>query len=83
LLWLPYFVFLPRLLLLLLLLQLVKEVVNPDAEIVYRENTADDPSRRRPDISKMQAKYGWEPRVPLQEGLALMVDDFKKRLHVE
>jgi UDP-glucuronate decarboxylase len=61
----------------------VKEVVNPDAEIVYRENTADDPSRRRPDITKMKAKYGWEPQVPLREGLALMVDDFKKRLHVE
>jgi UDP-glucuronate decarboxylase len=65
------------------LLQLVKEVVNPDAEIVFRENTADDPSRRRPDITKMKNKYGWQPQVPLREGLALMVDDFKKRLHVE
>lgn len=63
--------------------QLVKEVVNPNAEIVFRENTADDPSRRRPDISKMRAKYGWQPQVPLREGLALMVDDFKRRLHVD
>jgi UDP-glucuronate decarboxylase len=64
-------------------LQLVKEVVNPNAEIVFRENTADDPSRRRPDITKMREKYGWQPRVPLREGLALMVDDFKRRLHVD
>jgi hypothetical protein len=34
------------------LAQVVKEVVNPDAQIVYKENTADDPSRRKPDISK-------------------------------
>lgn len=31
------------------LAHVVKEVVNPDAPIVYRENTSDDPSRRKPD----------------------------------
>lgn len=35
------------------LANLVKEVVNPDAEIVYKDNTPDDPSRRKPDISKV------------------------------
>jgi len=65
------------------LAELVKEVVNPKAEIVYRENTADDPARRRPDITKMRQKYDWEPKVVLKDGLELMVDDFKKRLHVE
>ena len=34
------------------LAQVVQEVVDPKARIVYRENTADDPTRRRPDISK-------------------------------
>lgn len=29
------------------LANLVKEVVNPAATIVYRENTSDDPSRRK------------------------------------
>lgn len=37
------------------LAQVVKEVVNPKATIVYKENTADDPSRRKPDISKARA----------------------------
>ena len=32
--------------------QVVKEVVNPDATIVYKENTSDDPTRRKPDITK-------------------------------
>lgn len=58
----------------------VKEVVNPDATTVFKENTADDPGRRRPDISKAKELLGWEPKVPLAEGLKLMVGDFKKRL---
>ena len=35
------------------LAKVVQEVVDPKAQIVYRENTADDPTRRRPDISKV------------------------------
>eukprot|EP00877_Chromochloris_zofingiensis_P012384 jgi/Chrzof1/739/Cz01g26270.t1 len=65
------------------LAEVVKEVVNPNAKIEFRENTADDPSRRQPDITKMRNKYSWEPKVKLRDGLAKMVDDFKKRLHVE
>lgn len=64
------------------LANLVKEVVNPNAEIVFRENTSDDPGRRKPDITKAKTMLGWEPKVALREGLALMVDDFKKRLKV-
>ncbi|EFJ42919.1 hypothetical protein VOLCADRAFT_66420 [Volvox carteri f. nagariensis] len=65
------------------LANLVKEVVNPNAVIEYRENTADDPSRRRPDITKATEMLGWKPEVPLREGLLRMVDDFKRRLGVE
>ncbi|MEW5310074.1 MAG: hypothetical protein WDW38_001905 [Sanguina aurantia] len=65
------------------LAQLVKEVVNPEAVIVYRENTADDPGRRKPDITKIKSALGWEPKVALRDGLKLMVEDFKVRLHVE
>eukprot|EP00210_Caulerpa_lentillifera_P002523 g2420.t1 len=60
----------------------VKAVVNPKAEIVFRENTADDPKCRRPDITKTTTTLGWSPKIPLKDGLALMVDDFKKRLKV-
>lgn len=35
------------------LAQLVQQVVNPNVKIVYKENTADDPSRRKPDITKV------------------------------
>jgi UDP-glucuronate decarboxylase len=47
------------------------------SQISFVENTSDDPSRRRPDITKIKTTLGWEPKVPLREGLLLMVDDFK------
>jgi dTDP-glucose 4,6-dehydratase len=34
----------------------------------------DDPSRRRPDITLARTRLGWEPRVPLTEGLARTVE---------
>jgi UDP-glucuronate decarboxylase len=62
------------------LANVVKDLVNPDVEISFVENTADDPSRRKPDISKAKKLLGWEPKIPLREGLLPMIEDFKKRL---
>ena len=61
----------------------VKEVVNPEATTIFKENTSDDPGRRRPDISKAKKLLGWEPVVPLADGLKRMVGDFRRRLHRE
>ena len=33
------------------------------AQLVFVENTADDPSRRKPDITKAKTLLGWEPKV--------------------
>lgn len=60
----------------------VKKVVGGNSEIVFRENTADDPKCRKPDITKIKTTLKWEPHVPLHEGLERMVDDFKTRLGV-
>jgi UDP-glucuronate decarboxylase len=61
---------------------MVKDLVNPECEISFVENTVDDPSRRRPDISKATKLLGWEPKIPLKEGLLPMIEDFKKRLEL-
>jgi len=42
--------------------------------------TADDPKQRRPDITKARALLGWEPRVPLEEGLKGTIAYFKTKL---
>jgi dTDP-glucose 4,6-dehydratase len=39
-----------------------------------------DPERRRPDISRAKAWLDWEPKVTLETGLRLTMDDFKTRL---
>ncbi len=44
------------------------------------ERTKDDPQTRQPDISKARAVLGWEPRVSLEEGLALTIASFRVRV---
>jgi UDP-glucuronate decarboxylase len=62
------------------LAQAVQKMVNPDAEIIFKPLPQDDPRRRRPDITKAESLLGWQPTVPLQEGLKLTIDDFRDRL---
>lgn len=64
------------------LAEIVKKVINPNLQIVYKENTSDDPTRRKPDITKIKNKYKWEPKVKLDEGLQYMITDFKERLNM-
>ncbi|XP_019443026.1 PREDICTED: UDP-glucuronic acid decarboxylase 1-like [Lupinus angustifolius] len=62
------------------LAQVVKETIDSSATIEYKPNTADDPHMRKPDISKAKELLNWEPKVPLREGLPLMVNDFRNRI---
>ncbi|MBE9159660.1 SDR family oxidoreductase [Nodosilinea sp. LEGE 06152] len=61
------------------LAQAVQSMVNPDAELVYKPLPQDDPQRRKPDITRAKTFLGWNPTVPLQEGLKLTIDDFRNR----
>ncbi|KAL1330158.1 UDP-glucuronic acid decarboxylase 1 [Arachis ipaensis] len=62
------------------LAEVVKATIDPSATIEFRPNTADDPHMRKPDISKAKELLNWEPKVPLKEGLPLMVNDFRNRI---
>ena len=64
------------------LAEVVKEVVDKNAKIVFKENTADDPGRRQPDITLAKKALGWEPKITLREGLPKMVEDFRERLNL-
>jgi len=44
------------------------------------KRTRDDPQTRRPDICKARQVLGWEPKVPLEEGLRLTIEWFRGRL---
>jgi UDP-glucuronate decarboxylase len=47
----------------------VLRMTGSKSRIVYRPLPIDDPRRRRPDIGRAKALLGWQPKVPLQEGL--------------
>ncbi|XP_076897976.1 UDP-glucuronic acid decarboxylase 1-like [Bidens hawaiensis] len=62
------------------LAQVVKETIDPNAAIEFRRNTADDPQKRKPDISKAKELLNWEPKIQLRDGLPRMALDFKNRI---
>ena len=39
--------------------------------IDYKPLPADDPKLRRPDIGKAKRVLGWQPKIPLAEGLTV------------
>jgi dTDP-glucose 4,6-dehydratase len=45
--------------------------------ITYEPLPTDDPKVRQPDIGLARAKLGWEPRVPLEEGLKKTIEWFR------
>ena len=59
---------------LLELAQLIIEVTGSRSEIVHEALPTDDPQVRKPDISLAKEILGWEPKVSLDEGLRLTLD---------
>ena len=53
------------------------------SKIEFKSLPADDPKLRQPDISKAKSVLGWEPRVPLSEGLSLTIDYFRNKVALE
>jgi dTDP-glucose 4,6-dehydratase len=55
----------------------ILELTGSPSKVAYYPLPEDDPKRRQPDISKAKALLGWEPRVPLREGLEQTVAYFR------
>ncbi|MDD7986915.1 SDR family oxidoreductase [Lentisphaera marina] len=54
--------------------------VDTTSKIVYEPLPSDDPTRRKPDISKAKEILGWEPSIKLEEGLKPTIEYFAKLL---
>lgn len=65
------------------LAQTVQTMVDPNASLKFEPLPQDDPRRRKPDITRAKTWLGWEPTVPLEQGLALTIADFRQRLEAE
>ncbi len=53
------------------------------SRIVYRPLPHDDPKVRQPDIGRVRALLGWEPKVELEAGLERTIDYFDMILSSE
>lgn len=62
------------------LADLVVELTGTRSEIVTRPLPADDPKQRQPDIAKARQQLGWEPTIPLRQGLVRTIEYFKPLL---
>jgi nucleoside-diphosphate-sugar epimerase len=61
----------------------VLKLTGSRSEIQHQPLPVDDPKVRRPDIRKAKELLGWEPVVPLEEGLKRTIEYFKGALGVE
>jgi dTDP-glucose 4,6-dehydratase len=50
------------------------------SRIVYRPLPEDDPKVRQPDITRATTLLGWEPKVPLEQGLESTIAYFRTRI---
>ncbi len=58
----------------------VIELTGSGSKIVFKPLPSDDPTQRCPDISLAKAELGWEPTVPLAEGLRKTIPYFENLL---
>jgi dTDP-glucose 4,6-dehydratase len=59
--------------------QAVLDATGCQSELRFEPMPEDDPTRRRPDITKARTLLDWEPRIPLKEGLAKSLPYFKSK----
>jgi UDP-glucuronate decarboxylase len=62
------------------LAELVRERINPDLELICKPLPADDPTQRQPVIDLAREQLGWQPTVPLEQGLEPTIAWFRQLL---
>jgi UDP-glucuronate decarboxylase len=62
------------------LAETIQKMINPDAELTFKPLPQDDPQQRQPDITKAKNLLGWEPKIDLEDGLKMTIDDFRSRM---
>ncbi len=68
------------------MLELAKEVLDltgSKSKIVYKPLPGDDPKMRRPNIDLAKSALGWEPTIPLRQGLEKTIVYFEELLKCE
>lgn len=67
----------------LTMLQFAQEIIQATgskSRIIHKPLPQDDPKQRRPDITRARKLLGWEPTIPLAEGLVPTIAYFRSKL---
>jgi dTDP-glucose 4,6-dehydratase len=56
----------------------ILRLTGSSSKLVREPLPTDDPKQRKPDISRAKLLLGWEPAVPLEEGLRRTIEHFRK-----
>ena len=59
------------------LAEMVIELTGSKSKIIYEPLPSDDPLQRKPVIELAKKELGWEPTIPLEEGLKKTIEYFK------
>jgi dTDP-glucose 4,6-dehydratase len=62
------------------LADIVLRLTGAGSRLVHEPLPVDDPRQRRPDIARARAELGWEPTIPLEQGLERTIAYFRKAL---
>jgi nucleoside-diphosphate-sugar epimerase len=60
------------------LAELVLRLTRSKSTLVERPLPVDDPQVRQPDISRAKKTIGWEPKIPLEDGLRRTIEYFRQ-----
>ncbi|HWR50798.1 MAG TPA: UDP-glucuronic acid decarboxylase family protein [Bryobacteraceae bacterium] len=55
----------------------IQRITGTRSRIEYQALPEDDPKRRKPDITKAKRVLGWEPKVPMEDGLQATIEYFR------
>jgi UDP-glucuronate decarboxylase len=62
---------------------IIVDLVGSGGQIVKLAKQEDDPQQRRPDIRRAGEILGWQPKVPMREGLKKTIEYFRQELQNE
>jgi dTDP-glucose 4,6-dehydratase len=63
--------------------RLIIRMTGASSKIVFKPLPTDDPQVRQPDITRARTLLGWEPKVPLDQGLTSTIDYFKAKMALQ
>ncbi|MGQ9651213.1 MAG: UDP-glucuronic acid decarboxylase family protein [Phycisphaerae bacterium] len=58
----------------------IEKAMGRSLSVEYRPLPQDDPCRRRPDLTKARTLLGYEPKVPLEEGVRKTIEYFRRAI---